>query len=146
MLKIFSIVLLLATKWDLKVFSKVSSPPTLYFRLASARGVEVQLFRKSEKSAVRLAEKLLDEDFFQTCLDLQLCPKFLKFRPPNLRTYEDVNSIYHQVIQHEIKVLRDEKATPNRVYNEYKDSILNVISITQGICLLTVLCDMLKTN
>ena len=77
--------MVLAVLWYIKTFKKTSSLPDLYFSLASKRGMAVSVFRNFERKTVKLAEKKLDQRFFEKCLNLGLCPDFLKFHPPRLK-------------------------------------------------------------
>ena len=83
MSKVFN-VFMLATLWFLKTFTKESSLPELYFNLARKRGIDVKTFRLLEKRVFQIVKKKLDVEYFEKCLDLKLCPEFLKFHPPKL--------------------------------------------------------------
>ena len=102
-----SSVCVLAVLWYLKVFKKTSSLPDLYFSLASKRGVAVSVFRSFERKAIKLAEKKLDQRFFEKCLNLGICPDFLKFQPPRLMAYRNTNTLYQQVVQKQLNVVKE---------------------------------------
>ena len=50
-----------------------------------------------------------DLKYFQRCLDLGLYPPFLRFKPPKLRAYDDVNKVLNQVVINQIKTVKDEQ-------------------------------------
>ena len=56
------------------------------------------MLRKLEKATVQAAKKELDIVFWKRCIDLQLCPEFLKFKVPKIKQYRNVNKLYNSVI------------------------------------------------
>ena len=129
-------VLLLATLWYLKTFSSL---PIIYHRLSSKRGIALKEFRKLERLSIKLAKKQLDKTFFTSCLDLRICPKFLKFKPPKLKAYNDTSLVLQQVLRQQIEVVDDEKSLVVRRFAETKHSILARLSFMEGRCLLSLL-------
>ena len=64
--------LAVATVWILKI----SFLPKLYHALSSKRDVTIKLQRKLEKLGLKLVKLNLDVKYFETCIDLDICPKF----------------------------------------------------------------------
>ena len=58
--------------------------PKFYYSLRNSRGLDVGSLRKLEKHGLSLTKLTLDIVFFKNCLELGVCPKFLKFKPPKL--------------------------------------------------------------
>ena len=84
-------VYIFAAIWIFKAFFKDASLPDLYFKLARKRDVTVGALRKLERTIIKVAEKRIDELYFEKCLDLKLCPSFLEFKPPNLPAFKTSN-------------------------------------------------------
>ena len=62
--------------------------------------------RKLEKAAIKATKKELDVRFWERCVDLQLCPEFLKFKPPKIKQYEKVHRWYHSVVKESLEVAK----------------------------------------
>ena len=58
----------------------------------------MKLLRQLEKATVQAAKKELDIMYWKRCIDLQVCPEFIKFKPPRLKQYSNVNKLYNSVI------------------------------------------------
>ena len=79
------ILLVIIYKWILKI----TFLPRLYYRLSKQRGVTVIQLRKLEKYGWKVLKLNLDIKYSENCLDLNLFPKFLKFKPFNLQVYRN---------------------------------------------------------
>ena len=134
-----SAVCVLAVLWYIKTFKKITSLPDFYFTLASKRGVAVSAFRNFERKAVKLAEKKLDHRFFEKCLNLGLCPDFLKFQPPRLTAYRNTDSLYQHVVQQQLTVVIREEKKALKEYTVHYQSVMNILSLCEGRTLLTLL-------
>ena len=131
-----SSVVLFALMWYLKTF-RISSLPQLYYILANKRGVAVSVFRSFERRAIKLAEKKLDKCFFEKCLDLGLCPDFLKFKPPRLIAYRNTDDLYRQVVQYQLHAVIREAKKAAKEYALCYEPIKQALSIFEGRLLLT---------
>ena len=134
-----SAICLPAVLWYIKTFKKITSLPDFYFTLASKRGVAVSAFRNFERKAVKLAEKKLDHRFFEKCLNLGLCPDFLKFQPPRLTAYRNTDSLYQHVVQQQLTVVIREEKKALKEYTVHYQSVMNILSLCEGRTLLTLL-------
>ena len=94
---IFNLLKLLAisTVWILKCFTSL---PKLYHSISKKRGIPVSLFRKNERLGLKVVKLKLDVNYFETCLDLKICPRFLKFKPPNLSVYKKPDYLFQSVL------------------------------------------------
>ena len=104
----FTILSLLAicTLW----YKKSISLPKLDFNLSSKRGIPVSTFHSFEKQGFKV-NLGLDTKYFETCLDLKICPEFLKFKAPNLSMYKNDKELYQVVVRKKLK--RNSKRTEN---------------------------------
>ena len=84
---------------SLWLYKSTSSISKFFFNVGNRRGVPIQLFRKYENLSYKLAKKSLDKEFFATCLELEMCPDFLKCKTPRLRAYDNTKLIYKQVVR-----------------------------------------------
>ena len=87
---------------------KASSLPKLYHRLQDRRDVAVSHFRKLEKAGLKVTKLVLDLKYFESCLELGICPKFLKFKPPNLPAYQNTKNILRKVLSNQINCVNKE--------------------------------------
>ena len=87
---------------------KASSLPKLYHRLQDRRDVAVSHFRKLEKAGLKVTKLVLDLKYFESCLELGIYPKFLKFKPPNLPAYQNTKNILRKVLSNQINCVNKE--------------------------------------
>ena len=99
-----------------------TSLPELYFAINSKRGLSVSLLRMLEKVCLKTAKKNADILFFQRCLHLEVCPRFLKIKPP--KQYTDIKSIYKIMV----------KKTLNQSQSEVEKLKLNFYQLKENIC------------
>ena len=118
MMKTIANVYMLAALWVFKVLFKDTSLPNLYFKLASKRDVTVGAFRKLERTIIKVTEKKLDELYFEKCLDLNLCPSFLEFKPPKLPAYKTSNTkeLHMKAVQYQLNEIKRETAKAVEMY------------------------------
>ncbi len=79
-----------------------TSLPKLYYDLSSKRGILLKDLRAFEKKATKFAKKEQDIRFWERCLDLQLCPEYLKFRPPKVKQYANCNRMYTEIVKEKV--------------------------------------------
>ena len=82
---------------------KCSSLPKLYHGIDSKRKIPVSTLRAFEKQGHILVKLQLDIKYFETCLDLDLCPEFLKFKPPNLSVYNNAQYLYGPILRKKLR-------------------------------------------
>ena len=70
----------------------------IYYGIPSKRGIPVSQFRFFEKQGLKVVKLRLDSKYFENCLDLDLCPEFLKFKAPNLRAYQTGRKEIHGIV------------------------------------------------
>ena len=85
-----------------------TSLPKLYFYLSSKRDIPVKELRRLEKAFIKITKLRLDIIYFERCLNLKICPKFLLFKPPKLKAYHRTENIRAEVIKNQLGVLRRE--------------------------------------
>ena len=121
-------------------YKKTTSLPKLYFSISSKRGIQVKDLRQIEKFGQKIVKLRLDIKYFEICSNLNLCPEFLKFRPPKLKVYND-SSDWHRVI-----VLKKFKEIKRDLYKAEKEfcvrkTLIQQLSIIEKSCLLSLLSD-----
>ena len=81
--------------WYIK--SKVS-PPAFYFRLHNRRDINIDLIRRYEILQIKINKKKLDIVFWNKCLNLELCPDFLKVKPPKNKFFRSIKDLHKFVV------------------------------------------------
>ena len=120
---------------------KSASLPELYFKLASKRGIEVKDLRLLEKRCIQVVKKEIDVLFFETCLDLKVCPEFLKFTPPNLKAYggKSTERLYQDVVKNQLHHVKEECKNAHAVLDAVWSPLKNKLSLMEGRCLMMLL-------
>ena len=129
-------LLWLLSIWFMKSNSSITQ---FYHRIGNRRGIRVSLFRRYEKTAVKLSKKSLDKEFFVACQNLQICPEFLKFKPPKLKAYDDKIDLYHQVVTQQIRVIEHEMCDTKDKWRELKRKLFVKLSFFEKACLTKLL-------
>ena len=123
---------------------KVTSLPKLYYRIYTKRGIAVEKLRSLERLSLKVVKLKLDKKFFQTCLELDLFPEFLKFRRPNLSVYSKPVDIYRVILTK--KLCEIEKLLKKSEYRYQKEKVLifNKLSFMEKNCLIYLLKEEFK--
>ena len=74
-----------------------SSLPELYFNVCKKRGIPVKKFRHLEKCGLKVSKLKLDVNYFETCLNLDLCPPKYKLKDAKI-TEKALSSQLHRVV------------------------------------------------
>ena len=126
----------LAALWYLQA----ASLPKLYYRLQGRRDVDVKRLRKLEKAGLKVTKLTLDIKFFESCIELGVCPPFFKFKAPNLPVYKRTKGIYSKVLSDQIRITSKELKSATSRYNAELGFIASKISTLEK----TALCHLLK--
>ena len=118
---------------------KVTSLPKLYYRISTKRGITVRKLRNLEKVGWKTVKIKLDLKYLQTCLELDLCPEFLKFKPPNLKVYNKPRDIYRLVVKKKLKEIKCEENLADRKYQTIKTGIFKELSFLEKSCFIRLL-------
>ena len=120
---------------SLWLFKSTSSISQFYYNISNRRGVTVKSLRKYEDLSYKLAKKSLDKQFFATCLDLEMCPEFLKFKSPRLKAYENTKTIYKQVVRQQLEVVQDEINITRHKWSYIRRVLYDKLSFLERRCL-----------
>ena len=101
-------------------------------------------FRALERQGNKLTKLGLDLKYFETCLDLNLCPEFLKFRPPKLQVYKHNTEFYQVVVRKKLKEIEREKKAAEFRFNSQKRDILAKLTFLEKSCLISLLTKQFK--
>ena len=139
--KVYGTLYLLCLLWYSKTVFKSASLPELYFKLASKRGIEVKDLRLLEKRCIQVVKKEIDVLFFETCLDLKVCPEFLKFTPPNLKAYggKSTERLYQDVVKNQLHHVKEECKNAHAMLDAVWSPLKNKLSLMEGRCLMMLL-------
>ena len=142
---IFNLLKLLAisTVWILKCFTSL---PKLYHSISKKRGIPVSLFRKNERLGLKVVKLKLDVNYFETCLDLKICPRFLKFKPPNLSVYKKPDYLFQSVLSKKLKETNRELRIAESRFRSVKQQILSEVTFIEKQCLIALLTRFFKSS
>ena len=126
-------------QWLILWYWKISSLPKFYYRLSNRRGVPVKKCRALEHAGKVVIKSKLDVIYWERCQDLGLCPNFLKFRPPKLKQYRNVENIYQQVVVEAWKSSKNDMEKKEAKFNKLKQEVLADIGFLDKITLLSLL-------
>ena len=65
----------------------------------------------------------LDVLYWERCIDLELCPNFLKFRPPRLKQYRNVQQMYKNVVEESLAMAKDDLYYAEQHFHKLKEDI-----------------------
>ena len=125
-------LLWLLSIWYMKSTFSLSK---LYFNINNRKGVSVKLFRKYEVLSYKLGKKRLDKEFFCTCLDLEMCPKFLKFKPPQLKAYANTKHMYQQAVRQQLEVVDNEIDAKRKQWIYVRKMLYDHLNVLERRCL-----------
>ena len=135
-MKLCNFIQVLLATWYLKT----TSLPKLFYQLQDRRGVGLTRFRSLEKSGIKVTKLVLDVRYFENCIELGICPQFLKFKPPKLSAYKNTKNVYRQVLNNQIvEVKKKLKKSKDQYIRELK-GIGQSISYVEKM----VLCHLLR--
>ena len=90
------------------VSDETTSLPSYYYQLYSKRGIAVTALRKYEKLVLKTAKIESEVEFWQRCMDLNLYPNSIKFKPPKNQLYTCMDEVYHVMEKKSLKQARKE--------------------------------------
>ena len=97
--------------------------------------MSVKCLRKLEKAGTQVTKLSLDLKYFEKCLELGICPKYLRFKPPKLPVYKNCKNVYRQVVNNQINVVKkDLKYAKSKYISELK-FICSKLSFVETIAL-----------
>ena len=140
----FNGVLLVAiiTTWILKD----TSLPKLYYRISIKRAITIRKLRNLEKVGRKTVKIKLDLKYLQTCLELDRCPEFLKFKSPNLKVYNKPIDIYRLVVKKKLKEIKFEENLADCKYQAMKIGIFKESSLLEKSCFIHLLKKKFEQN
>ena len=125
-------------------YLKTTSLPKLYHRISSKRGIPVKVCRRIENLCLKASKKSLDVKYWQRCVDLGVCPKFLMFQPPKLQQYRNTQNVYQQVVLNALRDAEHEERCVVNAYNAAKGPIFGKVSFLEKHCLYYLLNSEMK--
>ena len=88
-------------------------------------------FRRLERTGLQVSKLKLDLIYFQKCLELEICPQFLKFRPPNLSAYKDIKKWYQKAVKNQISVIDRKLKDKKSSYSTLLERITGKVSVLE---------------
>ena len=115
----------------LLLFNYLNSLPKLYYFCCNKRDLYVSDLRKFEKLSSKISKLQLDIRYFEQCVNLKLCPKFLMFKPPKLKAYNKLDKLKAEVLKNQISLLRKELQITCKQYIKLKSKIREKLSFLE---------------
>ena len=124
-------MLILSILW----YSKSISLPKLYYHISNRREIHINQLRACERNGQKIVKLKLDKKYLESWADLKICPKFLKFKPPNISVYHNADPFYAIGLQRKIKDTKRILRIAVRKYNQLKSLIFNNTFFLEKHCL-----------
>ena len=77
--------------------------------------------------------------YLEACVELDICPKFLRFKPPNISVYHNLSSVYSIGLKRKIKETRSSLKLAQAKYVNSKQIIFQQLSFFEKQCLVYLL-------
>ena len=113
--------------------------------MSNKRGIPLSTLRKLERNGRKVTKLKLDLKYFETCLELRLCPQFLKFKPPNLSVYKKPQFLYQTVLERKLKETLREFRTADKAYCNIKQLVFSKISCLEQAFMIEKITESLKS-
>ena len=125
---------------------KVTFLPKLLYRISTKRAITIRKLQNLEKVEWKTVKIKFDLKDLQTCLDLDLCPEFLKFKPPNFKVYNKPRDIYQLVVKKKLKEIKCEENLADCKYQTMKIGIFKDSSFLEKSCFVHLLKKKFEQN
>ena len=99
----------------------------------------MSLLRKNERLGLKVVKLKLDVNYFETCLDLKICPRFLKFKTPNLNIYKKPDYLFQLVLSEKLKEANRKPRIAESRFRSVKQHILSEVTFIEKHCLIALL-------
>ena len=73
----------------------------------------------------------LDVEFWNRCLYLDICPKFVKFKPPKLKQYDSNDQLFRQVACNSLKLAEKEHSDSKRRFYKFRQAVIGKLSLLE---------------
>ena len=94
----------------------------------------------------KVTRTLLDVEFWGRCLDLGLCPKFLKFKPPKIKQYDSNEYLYRQVVCNSLRLAEKEHLDCKRRFFKLRQAVMTKLTLLEKRVLLHLLNKHFRTT
>ena len=91
----------------------------------------MSLFRKNEHLGLKVVKLKLNVNYFETCLDLKICPRLLKFKPPNLNVYKKPDYLFQSVLSKKLQKTNGELRIAKSRFRSVKQQILSEVTFIE---------------
>ena len=131
----------IAICWYLKTFKGLNISD-LYKKIANKTNVKVLELRMFEKLMIRTILRKMDIIYLKKCEELSVIPDFLKFKPPRLDVYENVQKFYHKVLLEQIRIANREFYSAKKARDDMMQNLRGRLTISQYQLLLQQIRDL----
>ena len=104
-------------------------PVAAILHLIANKGVvKISTLRQYEKLSVKYALQKLHLQYFDKCLELDLIPEFLKFKPPRLDAYRNSKAYFTKAVNEQRKVVGAKLKDLNDQYEKLTSELISRLS------------------
>ena len=118
-----------------------SSLPELYYNVCKKRGISVKKFRHLEKCGLKVSKLKLDVNYFETCLNLDLCPPKYKLKDAKITERSLSNQLHRVVVEDALNNIRKQLEKAKTVYGMLLKNMNECLSLVERTSLNSLLCD-----
>ena len=113
------------------LFRYLDTLPKLYHYCSSRTSVLVSELRQFEKLCTKITKLRLDIIYFEQCVNLKICPKFLCAKFPKLKAYHKTSNIKNEILKNQLGVLRHELRKICQTYSSMRTKIKDKLSFLE---------------
>ena len=118
------------------------SLPQHYHRISSKRGIPVKHFRRLEKCGLKVTKLRLDVCYFESCIELQLCPPKYKLKDAKVRNLMCDKQLHEVMVKDALTNARHDLSKSKEEYSRLMKEIVKDISLVER----TILYSLLNTR
>ena len=116
------------------------SLPQLYYFVCKKRGIPVKKFRCVEKSGLKVTKLKLDVQYFETCLEVGLCPPKFKVKDQKVNEPTLNAQVHRVVLKNALTKARHELNEAQCSHSELIKDLNSCLSLMERVSLNSLLC------
>ena len=117
------------------------SLPHLYYHVCKKRGIQVKTFRHLEKCGLKVSKLKLDVHYFETCLNLDLCPPKYKLKDTKVAEKALSTQLHRVVVEDALNNIQKQLGKAKTVYYTLLKEMDECLSLVERTSLNSLLCN-----
>ena len=123
-----------------------SSLPQLYHHVSKKRGIPVKSFRQLEKYGLKVSKLKLDVHYFETCLNLELCPPKYKLKDAKVTEKSLSAQLHRIVVEDDLNNVRKQLVKAKSLYSKLLKDLNSCVSFVERTSLNSLLCNRFRNE